>query len=382
MTNLNKYSGFIGSIYDCVADQALWPNTLQSLCDHFGGVLATLAVMDIETNKSRFGSFCGNPDIVIPLITTYAAEMPFYSVLPLMEIDRPYRMEEIYGLFGANAKDKFYSGKMGEWTIPNRIADAFCLSLLKQDLRVGTFVISTTTDRPEISQFELDELALIAPHIRRAVTIGDLFEVEQREANIFREVMDAFTTAILVVEVDMKLGFANTAAENFLSDGTIIKSSGPSLFFQDQFAQSAIQKAILLGQRNEVALGTLGIGVPLSKSQRPAVAHVLPLGRRSQNTQFKNGSAAVIFVAAAGGTTVPAIDAIAALFGLTAAEKRVATQVANGFTRAEIAAASGVTDGTVKSQLTAIYEKTNAKGQRELELLIRDLTPPVATKPL
>lgn len=51
--------------------------------------------------------------------------------------------------------------------------------------------------------------------------------------------------------------------------------------------------------------------------------------------------------------------------------------MANGFTRAEIAAASGVTDGTVKSQLTAIYEKTNAKGQRELELLIRDLTPPL-----
>ena len=69
---------------------------------------------------------------------------------------------------------------------------------------------------------------MIAPHIRRAVTIGDLFEVEQREANIFREVMDAFTTAIFVVDVDMKLGFANTAAENLLSDGTIIKSSGPS----------------------------------------------------------------------------------------------------------------------------------------------------------
>ena len=46
-------------------------------------------------------------------------------------------------------------------------------------------------------------------------------------------------------------------------------------------------------------------------------------------------------------------------------------------TRAEIATASGVSDGTVKSQLTTIYDKTGANGQRELELLIRDLTPPV-----
>jgi DNA-binding CsgD family transcriptional regulator len=55
----------------------------------------------------------------------------------------------------------------------------------------------------------------------------------------------------------------------------------------------------------------------------------------------------------------------------------VTAQVASGLTRAEIATATGVSDSTVKSQLTTIYDKTNTKGQRELELLIRELTPPV-----
>ena len=71
------------------------------------------------------------------------------------------------------------------------------------------------------------------------------------------------------------------------------------------------------------------------------------------------------------------IFAVAALFGLTAAEARVTAMVAEGFSRAEIAAAHGVSDGTVKSQLGVIFQKTNAGDQRELQRLVRELTPPV-----
>jgi DNA-binding NarL/FixJ family response regulator len=45
--------------------------------------------------------------------------------------------------------------------------------------------------------------------------------------------------------------------------------------------------------------------------------------------------------------------------------------------RHTIAAANQVSDGTVKSQLDSIYDKTGASNQRELEKLLRDLTPPL-----
>ncbi|MFZ1772585.1 MAG: helix-turn-helix transcriptional regulator, partial [Rhizobiaceae bacterium] len=88
-------------------------------------------------------------------------------------------------------------------------------------------------------------------------------------------------------------------------------------------------------------------------------------------------AAAAIFIAEAGSAPLPAMDAIGALFGLTPAEKRVAAQVAEGRTRQEIAETSGVSDGTVKSQLASIFGKSGASDQRSLELMIRDLTPPV-----
>ena len=182
---------------------------------------------------------------------------------------------------------------------------------------------------------------------------------------------------MFIVASGMKLLYANGLAEHMLRDGVAAGTASKQVLFKSHLAHAAIQKAVTAGERDEVALGTSGIGVPLARVQRPAVAHILPLGRRTEAPQFHHRAAAAIFVAAAGINPVPAMEAIAALFGLTAAEKRVASQVASGMTRAEIATASGVSDGTVKSQLTTIYDKTGANGQRELELLIRDLTPPV-----
>jgi DNA-binding NarL/FixJ family response regulator len=74
---------------------------------------------------------------------------------------------------------------------------------------------------------------------------------------------------------------------------------------------------------------------------------------------------------------LPAMEAVAALFGFTAAEARVAGHVAAGGSRHEIAAAGGISDGTVKTHLSAIFDKTGARDQRALELLIRELSPPL-----
>lgn len=182
--------------------------------------------------------------------------------------------------------------------------------------------------------------------------------------------IDCFAYAVFVVGENMQLHYANPQAETMLQDGVAVQASFNALAFKNELAQAAISKAVTLGERDEVALGTTGIGVPLARMQRPAVAHVPPLGRRIESAQFHSNATAAIFVATAGQNPFPTIDSIAALFGLTAAEKRVAGQVASGMTRTEISTASG-----------AIYDKTGANGQRELELLIRDLTPPVKPVP-
>jgi DNA-binding CsgD family transcriptional regulator len=73
--------------------------------------------------------------------------------------------------------------------------------------------------------------------------------------------------------------------------------------------------------------------------------------------------------------SAPAIDAslLYAVFGLTPAESRIATLLAEGLSLKEIAAAQGTRHDTVRKQLRSIYQKTSTNRQPELIRLLLHL---------
>lgn len=374
----NQISNLVGTIYDCIPEATRWQGALDSIRHVCDGYLATLAIIDTEKNISRFSVSSGDEKVLKPLLTRYGNEMPFYSAVPKMELDVPLTIDSIYALQGPETRDLWLNSDMArDWAMPNDIDDCFWLPVMKQPGRVGNMIIITHKDRPQINCDDINLVSTLSPHIRRAVVIGDLFESERRRGEIFRDVVDTLHHPVLIVSSDMQILFANLAAEKLLESKRIVSSLRGHLGFSFQHAHRAITNAVSTGARDEYALGPIGINVPLSNTQMPSVAHVMPLAQRDPSQRVAQRAAAAIFIAASGNAPIPAMDAIAALFGLTAAEKRVATQIACGKTRYEIAADTGVSDGTVKSQLSAIYDKTNTSDQRDLAVLISELTPPV-----
>jgi DNA-binding CsgD family transcriptional regulator len=198
--------------------------------------------------------------------------------------------------------------------------------------------------------------------------------MERAESQLFRDIVDRLEHGVVIVADDMRILYANAAAESLLREGVVVFTSGGRLGVRFPQAQAALARAVSLGMADEISLGTSGIDIPLGVTSRPAVAHALPLSRRPVSDRIKNAAAAAIFIAAAGTVVQTAIEAIAALFGLTMTEKRIAGYISDGLTRHEIAQAQGVTDGTVKSQLAAIFDKTGAGGQRGLQSLMKELT--------
>jgi DNA-binding CsgD family transcriptional regulator/PAS domain-containing protein len=374
-------SDVVESVYDSIADAGRWQGTLESICDLAEGHLASLAVVDTVTNAARFSVACGDPAVLAPLMDEYSAEVPFYSALPKMDIDVPFTVDAIYALQGPSTRQTWLDSRIArEWVTPNQLDDFFWVPLMKQPSRIGSLIVVTHKNRHQITVDELRMMSSLSPHVRRAVTIGDMFEAERRKVEIFQSIVESLAHPVLVVAHDMQILFANPAAEALMEDKSAISSARGQLSFNYGPANVAVCHAIELGIRDEFALGPAGINVPLAKVSVPAVAHVMPLARRDVSARIAQRAAAAVFIATAGSAPLPAIEAIAALFGLTAAEKRIAGHVAAGLTRKAIASASGVSDGTVKSQLAAIFDKTGAGDQRELELLIRELSPPLVER--
>jgi DNA-binding CsgD family transcriptional regulator/PAS domain-containing protein len=368
----------VGAIYDCIPDSTLWQDTLARIMHAWEGELATLGVIDSSSGALRLSVTCGKGDLMETLLRYGPEDVPFYSAVSKMELDVPQTVDSIYAMQGPDTREKWLSSRAAsEWAIPNRIDDFLWVPVMRQASRVGSLVVMTDKDRRQISAADLRTFALIAPHVRRAVTIGDLFESERRKGEIFRDVVDCLSHAVLIVSADMQIIFANLAAEALLQEKMAIRSLRGQLSFPYGPANKSVSAAVETGSRDEYALGPSGINVPLALTDKPMVAHVMPLAQRDPSARVAQHAAAAIFIAASGDTPIPAMDAIAALFGLTAAEKRVAVQIAHGRTRQEIALASGVSDGTVKTQLASIFGKTDTRDQRGLELLMRELTPPV-----
>lgn len=371
----------IGALYDCVTEPDLWPGALGRITELTDSVIAMLAVMDASRKTARFSAVHGDPTLLAPLVSTYAAHVPFYSILSKFEIDVPLDFDELCNLYGPDGYDVWYASRTyREWMQPNGLRTGFNLAVMKRDAFVGALTTITRDDTAP-SPASMARLLQLAPHIRRAVTITDLFEAEQRKAGIFREVIDNLSHPVLVVTNDMQLLYANESAETLLREGVLIRQMEGRLVIAYAPAQTSAVHAVELGHRDEVLLGAVGIGVPLVKAERPSILHVLPLGRRL-NAGLSSQATAAIFIAAPGTNPMPAIEAIAALFGLTAAEKRVASLAADGMTRSEIAQANGVSEHTVKTQLGVVYDKTGTRDQRQLQLLMRELTPPIRTSPL
>ncbi|HHZ08230.1 MAG TPA: LuxR family transcriptional regulator [Rhizobiales bacterium] len=368
----------VEAVYDSVADPALWQSTLGSICEACEGRLAMLAVVDTDGGTLRMSETCGDPALLRPLMSDYGSKVPFYAALPKMEIDVPFTVDSVYALQGPGTRQAWLDSRIArEWVVPNRLDDFFWVALMKRPSRVGSLMVVTDKDRRPITTEDIDVVALLAPHVRRAVMISDLFESERRATALFRTIVDHLGVPIVIVGEDCHVLYANPAAEAVLAEGGIAAAPRGRLQFRYSHANAAIARAVALGVRDEFALGPAGIDVPLAGAPVAAVAHVLPLARRDPSSRISSRAAAAVFVAAQGASPQPAIDAIGALFGLTAAEKRVAAKVAAGLTRGEIALSTGVSDGTVKSQLAAVFDKTGTGDQRQLELLLRELSPPV-----
>jgi DNA-binding CsgD family transcriptional regulator/PAS domain-containing protein len=380
---LTSYKGkdltkIVGAVYDSIADERLWDNALDQIRDVCDGFLATLGVIDLETSETRFSVQCGDAAALAPIANLRASYYSFLPAVPKLELDQPYRIGSIYEVQGPGARDQWINSKLArDWAVPNRIDDCVWVPLVKTNWRTGHLVVMTHEDRGPVTDMDLDMMAQLAPHIRRAVAIGDLFEAERGKGEIFRDVVDALHTPVFIVSADMEIMFANVSAEQMLAESQMISTLRGKLDFKFRLAGNAIENAVATSRRDEFVLGPSGINVPLMRTQTPSVAHVMPLTRRDHPHRVSQKAAAAIFIASAGRAPIPAMDAIGALFGLTAAEKKVGALVALGHSSSDIAETNGLSENTVKTHIRNLFEKTGAGDQKKLAVLIRDLSPPV-----
>ena len=207
--------------------------------------------------------------------------------------------------------------------------------------------------------------------------MNSVFEVSGSiEIAAFEGAFDLLQVGVMFVDHDCKIIHANRAARAMLEKGSPIRSVHGELKTPLPRTTAALKKAVAVVA--EPAIGRMRIGVPIWQSDGdPAYIQVLPLMTGYTHSCPALSASAAVFVTVCGGAAGPPVEAVAAVFDLTAGEIRVAERLLTGWTPAEIARDLALAMSTVRSHLASIFAKTGTSRQSDIVRLATQLAAPI-----
>ena len=221
-------------------------------------------------------------------------------------------------------------------------------------------------------------MALIAPHVRRAMLIGNVIDLSRIRNTAFAETIDGLDAGIFLVGAQGALVHANRSGRAMLDAGNPLRLAQDVVVVCDANADRELRDAFAAAADRDEAVATAGIAVPLKgRTEENFIAHVLPLTSGARREAGLNSAAvAALFVRRASIDLAAAIEAASRLYGLTPAEVRVLRTLVEVGGVTAMAEMLGTSKSTIKRHLEHVFAKTGTRRQTDLVKLFAGFESP------
>jgi DNA-binding CsgD family transcriptional regulator len=374
MDEHQRLTPLIASIYDAALDPALWGGALADIAAFVDGQTGGLLVKDSINESVNAHWHTGvDPHYMQLYATTYSSLGPV-AKSPMGAVEQILSVPEMvpYDQFRAS---RFYR----EWARPQGWVDVAVAVLEKSPSSCAYVTIGRDESSGMVDAAMRRRLALVVPHVRRAVLVGKAIEFQQAEAATFADVFDGLRAGFFLVDATGRIIHANLAGNDMLDDGDFLRSIGGRLVAGDAHVDQLLREAAAGAATGDIEIGRKGIAVPLSAHDGERyVAQVLPLSA-GMRRRVGAGVAAVaaLFVRKATMEFLTPPEVIGEFYDLTPTELRVLLGIVEIGGVPEVAAAMGVASTTVKTHLSRLFEKTGAGRQADLVKLVAGFSTPL-----
>jgi DNA-binding CsgD family transcriptional regulator/PAS domain-containing protein len=368
-----RLSDLISVVYDAAIDPSLWQSAIERAACFVGGTGAGLFCKDVGVHHA-----------VVPHSFGYQKPLPvalFQQIYPAVEghflgdLQQPIATTDLMS-FGELAESELYR----QWAEPQGLVDFLSAVVDRTTISAAIFGVFRHQRNGVVDDQARRRMRLIAPHIRRAVLIGRMFEFKAAEIATFVDTLDGLGAGMYLVDATGRLIHANAAGNAILGASDILSSVGGRLVASDAHIDRALRDVFAAAGQGDAALGIKGIAVPLiGKDAERYIAHALPLtsGAR-RRAGVANAAAAALFVRKATLAVPSASQAIGSAFKLTPTELRVLMAIVEVGGVPEVATAFGIADTTVRTHVGRLFEKTGTARQADLVKLVAGYATPLA----
>jgi DNA-binding CsgD family transcriptional regulator len=364
----------VGTAYDAALDPELWPSVLEKLCLFARGTTANLFSQDVvNRTASRIFNWGGEPHYHALYLEKYA------RINPVFPKGLSFPVGEVMSLSDVISYDEYRQSQFyKEWAEPQGLVDFAGIIVEKVASSLAALAVVRHERDGLVDGEMLRRMRMVAPHLRRALLIGKVIDLNKAKTATFAETIDGLSSGVFLVDARGNLAHANACGEAMLEEGDPLKLDAGVLVAGDDVVQASLSKAFAASIEGDAGLGAAGMVLPLmSQSGCRFIAHVLPLTSGARLAAGANYSAvAALFVREANVDVPAAINAAAQLYGLTPAEEKVLRGVIEVGGVTEVAAMLGAAKSTVKTHLEHVFKKTGTRRQAELVKLIAGFDSP------
>jgi DNA-binding CsgD family transcriptional regulator len=363
-------SDLIGAIYDCAVDPALWPATLEQICVFTDSAAGTLAVVDLVTDTERtLVNFGISSEYAQLYRERYHCTDLFLHPLMMCEVGQPALSSDLV------PDDELLNSRIyREWAAPQGFRDTLMTMLAKQQARLAFLGVTRRLEQRRYDESDRELMALIAPHVKRAITIADLIDHKVLERERFAEVINALATATLLIDQEGKLLHANRAGGLLLQKGDLLLLREGIIEPADPRQARAFRRSRDGGTDTSPSRSFL---LPRGEGADPVIATVLRLASKPHRTSTQKPGHFAVFVQVPETAAPLAAEVIAELFKLTGSELRIISGLIEGASPTELAERYGISPVTVKTHLKNLFQKTGTNRQAELVRLALSSVPPL-----
>ncbi len=363
--DVEKFSRVVGAIYQAALDAASWDDAILGFVEAYSPPYWDVAFLVWERAPRVGAQFVAAANVSPPARELYAAHFagrhPWSLRIASQPVGRVVDTDEVCPREELFASD-LYKHFLSTWSLVRALASILDRS---EDRRLA-FVVAGP-DGQDIEGLRRG-VRLIAPHLQRAVRISrTIAQADLRAAGAEASLAQA-TGGVVSLAADLSLINANPRARE-------IMAAGAAQVFQGRFRFAQAHANALL---HDLALAPESTSAAFNVTTADGQEHaVLAVRIATQLTTaldgFVEGASLLLAIGAKGKAPTIPVDHLAAWFGLTPTEARLAAALADGETLQHFALRRGVSENAVRFLMKGVLRKTGASDQARVVAALRAL---------
>jgi len=347
-------------VHDAALDGEAWPGALSAIAEACGAVGAAYLVYDKRAERIDRISLAGaSVGLESAYIAHFAPLDPFRPILSAAKTDGEWvwLSECLPDVVGRG--DPWYDDFLGR----ARIGNVLGTRVLDSPTHVA--VVGIHRETGHAPRIDLDAAALhaLTGTLCRAAALEQDLRALGQERSIGLLALDGIPAGVIVIDGDGRVRWLNRAAEDLLQQDDGLMSRDGRLQAARPAESAKLARLIAGAVGGAKSPASAGGMLVARRRGRPWLSlSVTPLGPR---TSGLDEPLALILVSDPA-ARVLSEAALAELFGLSPAERRLAAALMSGQTLTQCAVGFGVEISTVRTQLRAILEKVGVSRQTDL----------------